>query len=61
MLRHFKIMSRHKTKLNGKKLCHDRNFMSLNFSRAAKNEKLVVTKFLCHDIRNSCRDNYYTT
>ena len=54
MLRHFKIMLRHKTKLKGKALSRQRNFMLRNFSRAARNEKFVATKFLC-------RDNYYTT
>ena len=32
-------------------------FMLLQFSGVAKNDKLVATKFLCSDTRHSCRDN----
>ena len=56
MLRHFKIMLRHKTKLKGKALSRQRNFMLRNFSRAARNEKLVATKFLCRNIFKLCSD-----
>ena len=34
------------------------DFMSRHFSRAARNDKLVATKFLCHDTRNLCLNNY---
>ena len=53
------------------KECHDKvkelkekifiakkKFMSRHFLGAIKNEKLVATKFLCHDTRHSCRDNH---
>ena len=31
-------------------------FMLLHFFAAAKNDKLVATKFLCRDTEHSCRD-----
>ena len=35
-----------------------KKFMSRHFLGAAKNDKLVATKFLCHDRRYLCRDNH---
>ena len=61
MSRHFKIMSRHKTKLKGKKLCRDKEILCRDIFQEQQRMKHVATKFLCRDISHSCRDNYKTT
>ena len=35
-----------------------KKFMSRHVSRAAKNDKFVVIKFLCHNTQHSCHNNH---
>ena len=45
MARHFKIMSRHKTKLKGEKLCRDKEILCCDIFKNNKNEKLLQKHF----------------
>ena len=58
MLQHRKECRGKVEELKEKIFIVTKKFMSQQFSEAAKNDKLVATKFLCCDTRHSCRDNH---
>ena len=45
MSQHFKIMSRHKTKLKGEKLCRDKEILCCDIFKSSKNEKFFQKSF----------------
>ena len=45
MSQHFKIMSRHKTKLKGEKLCCDKEILCRDIFKSGKNEKFFQKSF----------------
>ena len=58
MLQHSKECRDKVEGLKAKIFVATKKFMSRHFSGAAKNDKLVATKFLCRDTRHSCPDNH---
>ena len=75
MSRHFKIMSRHKTKLKSEKIYQEKEILCRGTIKSSNNETLSQQSFyvatyhssiqaamtkVCHDTRHSCRDNYKT-
>ena len=65
---------RDKVREEPQKECHDivcyvatkwkarrQKYLSRHFSRGARNDKVVAIRFLWHDTRYLCHNNYYTT